>query len=109
MGLLKRITNSLGRQADEEPVMGDMTGSAPAAPSQQRRPLSAEASLYAPRRGQLDERVLSLAIGGLHDPLVIDHRLLGPRILGAVTPVGGLLFMAGWIVLAIAALSRPKA
>lgn len=31
-----------------------------------------------------------------------------PRILGAVTPVGGLLFMAGWIVLAIAALSRPK-
>ncbi|MEC9462758.1 MAG: cell division protein FtsZ, partial [Pseudomonadota bacterium] len=55
MGLLKRITNSLGRQADEEPVMGDMTGSAPAAPSQQRRPLSAEASLYAPRRGQLDD------------------------------------------------------
>ncbi|OHB38798.1 MAG: hypothetical protein A2882_11010 [Phenylobacterium sp. RIFCSPHIGHO2_01_FULL_70_10] len=30
-----------------------------------------------------------------------------PRILGAVTPVGGLLFMSGWIVLAIAALSRP--
>ena len=56
MGLLKRITNSLGRQADEEPVMGDMTGSAPAAPSQQRRPLSAEASLYAPRRGQLDDQ-----------------------------------------------------
>lgn len=55
MGLLKRITNSLGRQADEEPVMGDMTGSAPAAASQQRRPLSAEASLYAPRRGQLDD------------------------------------------------------
>ena len=56
MGLLKRITNSLGRQADEEPVMGDMTGSAPAAASQQRRPLSAEASLYAPRRGQLDDQ-----------------------------------------------------
>ncbi len=56
MGLLKRITNSLGRQADEETVMGDMTGSAPAAPSQQRRPLSAEASLYAPRRGQLDDQ-----------------------------------------------------
>ncbi|MBC7167667.1 DUF423 domain-containing protein [Phenylobacterium sp.] len=30
-----------------------------------------------------------------------------PRILGAVTPVGGLLFMGGWIVLAVAALSRP--
>ncbi|KPF42464.1 cell division protein FtsZ [Rhizobium sp. AAP43] len=54
MGLLKRITNSLGRHQDEE-VMGDMTGSAPQAPSQQRRPLSAEASLYAPRRGQLDD------------------------------------------------------
>ena len=56
MGLLKRITNSLGRQSDEEPVMGDMTGSAPVAPPQQRRPLSAEASLYAPRRGQLDDQ-----------------------------------------------------
>lgn len=55
MGLLKRITNSLGRQAEDEQVMGDMTGSAPAAPQQQRRPLSAEASLYAPRRGQLDD------------------------------------------------------
>nr|WP_299496455.1 cell division protein FtsZ [uncultured Rhizobium sp.] len=55
MGLLKRITNSLGRHQDEEPVVGDMTGSAPAAP-QQRRPLSAEASLYAPRRGQLDDQ-----------------------------------------------------
>lgn len=31
-----------------------------------------------------------------------------PRILGAVTPVGGLLFMGGWIVLAIAAMARPK-
>ena len=30
-----------------------------------------------------------------------------PRILGAVTPVGGLLFMGGWIALAVAALSRP--
>ena len=55
MGLLKRITNSLGRQSEEETVMGDMTGSAPAAPQQQRRTLSAEASLYAPRRGQLDD------------------------------------------------------
>lgn len=54
MGLLKRITNSLGRHQDED-VMGDMTGSAPPAASQQRRPLSAEASLYAPRRGTLDD------------------------------------------------------
>ncbi|MBT9371021.1 cell division protein FtsZ [Rhizobium sp. CSW-27] len=54
MGLLKRITNSLGRREDEEAPVGDMT-SAPAASSQQRRPLSPEASLYAPRRGNLDD------------------------------------------------------
>ncbi|MBB3309038.1 cell division protein FtsZ [Rhizobium sp. BK196] len=53
MGLLKRITNSLGRR-DEE-VAPEMT-SAPAAASQQRRPLSPEASLYAPRRGNLDDQ-----------------------------------------------------
>ncbi|MBO3760848.1 cell division protein FtsZ [Ciceribacter sp. L1K22] len=54
MGLLKRITNSLGRHADEEGVQADMTAVPPAA-SQQRRPLSPEASLYAPRRGNLDD------------------------------------------------------
>jgi cell division protein FtsZ len=53
MGLLKRITNSLGRR--EEEVVPEMT-SAPAAASQQRRPLSPEASLYAPRRGNLDDQ-----------------------------------------------------
>jgi len=53
MGLLKRITNSLGRR--EEDVAPEMT-SAPAASSQQRRPLSPEASLYAPRRGNLDDQ-----------------------------------------------------
>lgn len=56
MGLLKRITSSLGRHHEEEPVNADMTASAPAAASQQRRPLSPEASLYAPRRGQLDDQ-----------------------------------------------------
>ncbi|QLF70838.1 cell division protein FtsZ [Peteryoungia desertarenae] len=56
MGLLKRITNSLGRHHEEESVVGDMTTSAPPAASQQRRPLSAEASLYAPRRGNLDDQ-----------------------------------------------------
>jgi cell division protein FtsZ len=54
MGLLKRITNSLGRR-EEETVAADMTTTAPSAASQQRRPLSPEASLYAPRRGQLDD------------------------------------------------------
>ena len=52
MGLLKRITSSLGRREDEEAHAAE-----PAEPAQQpqRRPLSAEASLYAPRRGQLDD------------------------------------------------------
>ena len=52
MGLLSKIRNSLGRRDEDELA-------APAAPqpaaAQQRRPLSAEASLYAPRRGQLDD------------------------------------------------------
>ena len=55
MGLLKRITNSLGRRDEEEHVNAEMT-SAPSAASQQRRALSPEASLYAPRRGQLDDQ-----------------------------------------------------
>ena len=57
MGLLKRLTNSLGRrEEDEQQVNADMTVSAPVAPSMQRRPLSPEASLYAPRRGNLDDQ-----------------------------------------------------
>ena len=50
MGLIRRLASSLGRheetQAAQEPV---------ATQQQQRRPLSPEASLYAPRRGQLDD------------------------------------------------------
>jgi len=54
MGLLKRLSASLGKHDDE-------SGAAPAASSPQRaepsrRPLSAEASVYAPRRGQLDDQ-----------------------------------------------------
>ncbi|MQW85846.1 cell division protein FtsZ [Sinorhizobium saheli] len=56
MGLLNRITSSLGlRERDSQNVSADMTAAAPSAASQQRRPLSPEASLYAPRRGQLDD------------------------------------------------------
>ncbi|HEV7318016.1 MAG TPA: cell division protein FtsZ [Ensifer sp.] len=56
MGLLNRITSSLGlREREQTPAAADMTASAPSAASQQRRPLSPEASLYAPRRGQLDD------------------------------------------------------
>ena len=57
MGLLNRITSSLGlRERDTQSVSSDMTAPAPSAASQQRRPLSPEASLYAPRRGQLDDQ-----------------------------------------------------
>ncbi len=54
MGLLKRITNSLGRHQDEEQPAAE-AAAAPVAPQQPRRALSPEASLYAPRRGQLDD------------------------------------------------------
>jgi len=50
MGLLRRLTSSLGRH--EEAHGEEQAG---AAPQQQRRALSPEASLYAPRRGQLDD------------------------------------------------------
>jgi cell division protein FtsZ len=51
MGLLKRLSSSLGRREEDEAGMP-----ATAAPAPQRRPLSAEASVYAPRRGQLDDQ-----------------------------------------------------
>ena len=54
MGLLKRITNSLGRR-EEDPAFDDMMAPPAAAPQQRRAP-SPEASLYAPRRGQLDDQ-----------------------------------------------------
>ncbi|PDT54550.1 MULTISPECIES: cell division protein FtsZ [Sinorhizobium] len=57
MGLLNRLTSSLGlRERESQNVSSDMTSAAPSAASQQRRPLSPEASLYAPRRGQLDDQ-----------------------------------------------------
>ncbi|MGI2031754.1 cell division protein FtsZ [Rhizobium panacihumi] len=64
MGLLKRITNSLGRR-EEDDHAGEMM-QAPAASSQQRRPLSPEASLYAPRRGNLDDQGRSTPRAGSH-------------------------------------------
>ncbi len=52
MGLLKRISSTLGRREEEETAHA-----APASPAPQaRRPLSPEASIYAPRRGQLDDQ-----------------------------------------------------
>ena len=52
MGLLKRLSNSLGRREDEEAGRPAQPAQAP----QARRPLSPEASVYAPRRGQLDDQ-----------------------------------------------------
>ena len=53
MGLLKRISNSLGRREEEEGIAAESTAPAP---SNQRRQLSAEASMYAPRRESLDNQ-----------------------------------------------------
>ena len=53
MGLLKRISSSLGRKEDEE---GSELAARPQQPAAERRQLSAEASLYAPKRGNLDNQ-----------------------------------------------------
>ena len=55
MGLLKRISSSLGRREDEEAAAPAAAAPQPAA-SADRRQLSAEASLYAPKRGNLDDQ-----------------------------------------------------
>jgi cell division protein FtsZ len=52
MGLLKRISSTLGRREEEESSQMPAAAQAP----QARRPLSPEASVYAPRRGQLDDQ-----------------------------------------------------
>ncbi len=69
MGLLKRITNSLARREEEtHDVAADMTSGAPAASSQQRRPLSPEASVYAPRRAApLDDRARAASQPRAHE------------------------------------------
>ncbi|PRD45187.1 cell division protein FtsZ [Phyllobacterium phragmitis] len=58
MGLLKRLTHGLSRREEEpaarlEPAQHREPAMRPAEP---RRPLSQDASIYAPRRGQLDEQ-----------------------------------------------------
>ncbi len=69
MGLLKRITSSLGRRDEEDHnVTADMTAGAPSAASQQRRPLSPEASVYAPRRAApLDDRARAASQPRVHE------------------------------------------
>lgn len=52
MGLLKRISSTLGRREEDDTAHAASAAQAP----QARRPLSPEASVYAPRRGQLDDQ-----------------------------------------------------
>jgi len=51
MGLLKRLSQTLGMREEEQPAAATQAAPVPA-----RRPLSPEASVYAPRRGQLDDQ-----------------------------------------------------
>lgn len=53
MGLLKRLSQTLGMREDEQETEIEP---APTAGVQQRRALSQEASVYAPRRGNLDDQ-----------------------------------------------------
>jgi cell division protein FtsZ len=55
MGLLKKITNSLSRRDEDDDARAEAPAPAAQPSVQQRRALSPEASLYAPRRGQLDD------------------------------------------------------
>ncbi|MGR6468958.1 cell division protein FtsZ [Rhizobium sp. PAMB 3182] len=56
MGLLKKITNSLSRRDEDDDARAEVSAPAAQPSVQQRRAaLSPEASLYAPRRGQLDD------------------------------------------------------
>ena len=74
MSLIRKLTSSLNRRDEEERFPApEAAAPQPAAP-QQRRPLSPEASMYAPRRGQLDDhgrQVASGRIGGEEDQLEI--------------------------------------
>lgn len=59
MGLLKRLTHGLSSRREEEPAarLEPAQHREPAMrPAEPRRPLSQDASIYAPRRGQLDEQ-----------------------------------------------------
>ena len=58
MSLLRRITSGLTRREEETARLVPAEPREPAMtrPASERRPLSQEASMYAPRRGQLDDQ-----------------------------------------------------
>ena len=59
LGLLKRLTTGLSRkeehEAPAEPRLRPIDNSAAKGQAEPRRPLSQDASLYAPAKGQLDD------------------------------------------------------
>ena len=63
--------------------------------------------LHAPRSGFALAAPLLAAGGAIFTGTVAALALGGPRWLGAVTPLGGAAFIAGWIVLAWAVWPRP--
>jgi uncharacterized membrane protein YgdD (TMEM256/DUF423 family) len=50
---------------------------------------------------------LFLVGGVLFPPALYGLALHGPRLLGAVPPIGGTAFILGWLMLAAGALARP--
>lgn len=64
-------------------------------------------------RPLLHTRLASFAAGFLLAGVVLFSgslyalALTGVRVIGAITPVGGVCFMLGWLLLAIAALRKP--
>ena len=59
MGLLKRLTHGLSRREEEQPAarLEPAQHREPAMrPAEPRRPMQQESSIYAPRRGQLDDQ-----------------------------------------------------
>ena len=74
--------------------------------------LAVYAALFVAERGATLARTagwLFLAGAVIFSGSLYALALSGVRVLGAITPLGGLAMMAGWLVLAWAALKTPRA
>lgn len=69
--------------------------------------IHAVAALVAVRMGERVSPWLFVAGGALFAGTLYLMAFGGPRWLGAVTPIGGVALIAGWLCLAIAAWRRP--
>jgi uncharacterized membrane protein YgdD (TMEM256/DUF423 family) len=67
------------------------------------RHLDERAAMRAVRAGWLLVAGVAVFSGSLY-----ALALTGVRALGAVTPIGGVAFVAGWVLLALALLNRPR-